>query len=187
MLIATTWKRGPPSRACKPSSAGISLRQGTHQVAHRLSNTARPRHSPSVLLSPEPSRNARSKTRPPRIPRRVRPPLPPPRRARIESADACARPAVLHRVDRSSAQPINGRAMSNKMWGGRFGSEPDAIMQEINASIGIDRALYAQDIAASKAHAEMLAQQGILSREDAGKIAQGLDTIRAEIESGKFS
>src|SRR5713226_1476406 len=77
--------------------------------------------------------------------------------------------------------------MSNKMWGGRFGSEPDAILEEINASIGVDRALYAQDIAASKAHAEMLAQQGILSGEDAGKIAQGLDTIRAEIESGKFS
>jgi argininosuccinate lyase len=77
--------------------------------------------------------------------------------------------------------------MSNKMWGGRFGAEPDAIMEEINASIGIDRALYAQDIAASKAHAEMLARQGILSQEDAGKIVLGLDTIRTEIESGKLS
>src|SRR5262249_10202845 len=77
---------------------------------------------------------------------------------------------VLHRVDRSSAQPINGPAMSNKMWGGRFGAEPDAVMEEINASIGVDRALYAQDIAASKAHAEMLARQGILSQKDADKI-----------------
>src|SRR5262249_4150371 len=91
------------------------------------------------------------------------------------------------RVDRSSAQPINGPAMSNKMWGGRFGAEPDAIMEEINASVAVDRALYAQDIAASKAHAEMLARQGILSHEDADKIAQGLDTIRTEIEGGKFS
>jgi len=73
--------------------------------------------------------------------------------------------------------------MGNKMWGGRFGLEPDAIMEEINASIGVDRALYAQDIAASAAHAEMLARQGILSAEDAGKIAQGLKQIRAEIES----
>src|SRR2546425_12401173 len=63
MLIATTWKRGPPSLACKPSSAGISLRQGTHQVAHRLSSTARPRHSSGLFLSPAPSRNARSGTR----------------------------------------------------------------------------------------------------------------------------
>jgi argininosuccinate lyase len=73
------------------------------------------------------------------------------------------------------------------MWGGRFASGPDAIMEDINASIEFDRHLYRQDIAASKAHAAMLAKQGIISREDAGKIAQGLDTILSEIESGKFS
>jgi argininosuccinate lyase len=76
--------------------------------------------------------------------------------------------------------------MSNKMWGGRFTSGPDAIMEEINASIDFDRHLYSQDIAASKAHAAMLAQQGIITREDAKKIAHGLDTILSEIESGKF-
>ena len=43
--------------------------------------------------------------------------------------------------------------MSNKMWGGRFSERPDAIMEEINVSIDVDRHLYAQDIAASKAHA----------------------------------
>ena len=48
------------------------------------------------------------------------------------------------------------------MWGGRFKSDPDAIMAEINASIDVDRRLYRQDIAASKAHAAMLAQQGII-------------------------
>ena len=48
--------------------------------------------------------------------------------------------------------------MSNKMWGGRFGEGPDAIMEEINVSIDVDRHMYAQDIAASKAHAAMLAQ-----------------------------
>jgi argininosuccinate lyase len=77
-------------------------------------------------------------------------------------------------------------AMSKRMWGGRFGQEPDAILEEINASIDFDRHLYAQDIAASKAHASMLAKQGIIGAEDAKKITQGLDTILAEIERGEF-
>lgn len=77
--------------------------------------------------------------------------------------------------------------MSNKMWGGRFASGPDAIMEAINASIDVDRHLYRQDIMASKAHAAMLAQQGIITADDAGKIAHGLDTILSEIESGKFT
>ncbi len=77
--------------------------------------------------------------------------------------------------------------MSNKMWGGRFTSGPGAIMEEINASIDFDRHLYRQDIAASKAHADMLAKQGIITADDAKKIAHGLDTIRSEIETGKFS
>jgi argininosuccinate lyase len=76
--------------------------------------------------------------------------------------------------------------MSNKMWGGRFGSGPSAIMATINASIGVDKKLFRQDIAASKAHAQMLAKQGIISAQDAKKIAHGLDTILSEIESGKF-
>src|SRR6187401_2668078 len=76
--------------------------------------------------------------------------------------------------------------MSNKMWGGRFASGPGAIMQEINASIDFDRRLYRQDIAASKAHAAMLAKQGIISRDDARQIAHGLDTILSEMDSGKF-
>ena len=76
--------------------------------------------------------------------------------------------------------------MSNKMWGGRFASGPGAVMEEINASIDFDRRLYRQDIAASKAHAAMLAKQGIIARDDAAKIAHGLDTILSEIESGKF-
>src|SRR5271170_723114 len=77
--------------------------------------------------------------------------------------------------------------MANKMWGGRFGSKPDPIMEEINASIGFDRKLYRQDIAASKAHAAMLAKKGIITAQDAKKIAHGLDTILSEIEAGKFS
>src|ERR1700681_266533 len=77
--------------------------------------------------------------------------------------------------------------MSNKMWGGRFGESPDAVMDEINASIDFDRHLYRQDIAASKAHVAMLAKQGIISTHDAASIAQGLDTILSEIEAGTFS
>jgi argininosuccinate lyase len=76
--------------------------------------------------------------------------------------------------------------MSNKMWGGRFAASPDAVMEEINASIDFDRHLFRQDIAASKAHAAMLAKQGIIGRQDARKIAHGLDTILSEIERGKF-
>jgi argininosuccinate lyase len=76
--------------------------------------------------------------------------------------------------------------MSNKMWGGRFSAQPDALMAEINTSIDVDRKLYRQDIAASKAHAEMLAKQGIIPAQDAKKIVHGLDTILSEIEAGKF-
>jgi len=76
---------------------------------------------------------------------------------------------------------------SNKMWGGRFGADPDPIMAEINASIDFDRHLYRQDIAASKAHAAMLAKTGIITAQDAKRIAHGLDTILSEIEAGKFT
>src|SRR5690349_10595296 len=77
--------------------------------------------------------------------------------------------------------------MSNSMWGGRFASSPDAIMEEINASIEFDKHLYRQDILASKAHADMLAKQGIIAAQDAKAIAHGLDTILSEIEAGKFT
>src|SRR5579871_2538781 len=76
--------------------------------------------------------------------------------------------------------------MSNKMWGGRFTERPDAIMEEINVSIDVDRHLYAQDIAASKAHAAMLSAQGIITANDAKNIAKGLDTILSEIGKGSF-
>ncbi len=77
--------------------------------------------------------------------------------------------------------------MTNKMWGGRFKSGPDAIMQEINASISFDKRLYAQDIAGSKAHAAMLAKQGIIAKSDAAEIRRGLDQVQAEIEGGSFT
>jgi argininosuccinate lyase len=69
------------------------------------------------------------------------------------------------------------------MWGGRFAEGPSAIMREINASIPFDKALWQQDITASKAHVAMLAQQGIVSAADAKAIADGLETIAREYEA----
>jgi argininosuccinate lyase len=60
-------------------------------------------------------------------------------------------------------------------------------MEEINASIGFDKRLFAQDIAGSKAHAAMLAKQGIITKSDAGEIRKGLDQVQAEIEAGTFT
>jgi argininosuccinate lyase len=72
---------------------------------------------------------------------------------------------------------------SNKMWGGRFAAGPSAVMQAINASLPVDRRLWREDIAGSRAHAAMLRAQGILSAEDADAILAGLDRIAAEFEA----
>ncbi len=69
------------------------------------------------------------------------------------------------------------------MWGGRFAGGPSAVMREINASIPFDKALWRQDITASKAHVAMLAAQNIVSAEDARTIDGGLDTVAAEYEA----
>jgi len=71
---------------------------------------------------------------------------------------------------------------SNRMWGGRFAEGPSAIMREINASIPFDKALWRQDIAASKAHAAMLGACGVISSEDAVAIERGLDRVAAEYD-----
>lgn len=76
---------------------------------------------------------------------------------------------------------------ANAMWGGRFASGPDAIMTAINASIGFDQRLYAQDIAGSRAHAAMLAATGILTSSDADAIGEGLLTVLSEIQGGNFA
>ncbi|MEL7463164.1 MAG: argininosuccinate lyase [Pseudomonadota bacterium] len=74
----------------------------------------------------------------------------------------------------------------NSMWGGRFATGPDAIMEEINASIGFDRRLAAQDIEGSRAHAAMLAATGVITDSDASQIDEGLLTVLSEIEGGTF-
>ena len=78
------------------------------------------------------------------------------------------------------------RSDANKMWGGRFAMSSAELMVEINASIGFDKAMAPQDIAGSRAHAEMLARQGIISKADSREILKGLEQIRGEIERGEF-
>jgi argininosuccinate lyase len=78
-------------------------------------------------------------------------------------------------------------AEANAQWGGRFATGPAEIMRQINASIGFDKRLWAEDIAGSKAHCAMLVARGILSAQDGAAIAAGLDQIRTEIESGVFA
>ena len=75
----------------------------------------------------------------------------------------------------------------NRLWGGRFARGPAAIMERINASIGFDRRLYAQDIAASKAHCQMLVRQSIIPAADGAAILAGLDHVLGEIEAGEFA
>jgi argininosuccinate lyase len=78
------------------------------------------------------------------------------------------------------------KATPNTMWGGRYALGPAEIMEKINASIGFDKKLYAQDIAGSRAHADMLVAQGILTAKDGRAIQRGLAQVKAEIEQGKF-
>ncbi len=73
-----------------------------------------------------------------------------------------------------------------KMWEGRFSEASSALLEEFNASIGFDRALWQEDIAGSKAHARMLGACGILKPDESEKIVAGLDVVFEEIKSGKF-
>ena len=73
------------------------------------------------------------------------------------------------------------------LWSGRFTENVSEFTQRFGASLPVDKVLYAQDIAGSKAHAKMLAKVGVISEEDARQIAAGLDRIKADIESGGFS
>ncbi|MDE0539775.1 MAG: argininosuccinate lyase [Rhodospirillales bacterium] len=86
----------------------------------------------------------------------------------------------------ASGRNTKGDSRASSIWGGRFEAGPSQIMEEINASIDFDRRLYRQDIAASKAHCEMLVRQGIIAPEDGDAILGGLDRVLSEIENGDF-
>ena len=75
---------------------------------------------------------------------------------------------------------------ANLMWGGRFAGGQDALMEEINASIDFDKRLAEHDIFASKVHAKMLSDQGIISEEDYKSIVGGLDQISLQIKKNEF-
>ncbi|EPR34781.1 Argininosuccinate lyase [Alkalidesulfovibrio alkalitolerans DSM 16529] len=75
----------------------------------------------------------------------------------------------------------------SKLWGGRFAETTEALVEEYTESVSFDRALYAADIAGSRAHAAMLAAVGVLTADEARAIREGLDAVKAEIESGSFT
>jgi len=72
------------------------------------------------------------------------------------------------------------------MWGGRFSTGPDAIMEAINASIDFDKRLGPEDVESSLAHADMLGATGILNASDVSAIKKGLQEILSELYSGEF-
>ena len=75
------------------------------------------------------------------------------------------------------------RSKGQEMWGGRFAAQPSDIMQSINASIDVDKRMVREDVAGSRAHADMLAEQEIISEADNDAIQDGLDQIVAEVEA----
>ena len=74
---------------------------------------------------------------------------------------------------------------TKKLWGGRFEKKTDGLVDDFHSSITFDQRLYRQDITGSIAHATMLGEQGIIPREDADAIVEGLRGILADIEAGK--
>src|SRR5207237_6425812 len=96
--------------------------------------------------------------------------------------------AAAERATRSATATVPDQANreTNPNWGGRFDGGPAAIMRRINASIDFDKRLYAEDIVGSLAHCAMLVAQRILTPEDGAAIAEGLEQIRGENDSGSF-
>ncbi len=86
----------------------------------------------------------------------------------------------------SDKPPNDQDKQGQSLWGGRFSDKPDALMQAINVSIGVDRKLAAQDLAGSRAHARMLIDQGVIGAEDGELILRGLDAIEGEMAAGEF-
>jgi argininosuccinate lyase len=76
--------------------------------------------------------------------------------------------------------------VTEKAWGGVFDEATDRRVEEFTQSVSFDRRLYAQDIDASVAHAQMLAKVGLLTADECAQIEQSLGDIRQEIEQGRF-
>src|SRR5205823_538469 len=182
---------------CSFSRDGISLRQGWHHVAHRLSRTSLPLKSARATQLPERSWKETSGAGCGGEAAINLPGLRSGSAARAaptasRSATATVPKEAKRRPDPPGSDPGErdpagpGAAGPNALWGGRFAEGPAAIMRRINASIGVDKRLYAEDVAGSQAHCAMLVAQHILSPEDGEAIARGLEQIRGEIEAGSF-
>ena len=78
------------------------------------------------------------------------------------------------------------KSNASSIWGGRFEGKPSEVMDQINPSIDFDKRFYKQDIRGSKAHAEMLSAQKIITEEDRDKIITGLNQVEKEIDQGTF-
>ncbi len=74
-----------------------------------------------------------------------------------------------------------------KLWGGRFSKATDHLVDDFHSSISFDQRLYEQDITGSIAHATMLGEQGIIPKEDADKIVEGLRGILQDARDGKIT
>ncbi len=88
--------------------------------------------------------------------------------------------------DDATAPTPKSAGGDGRMWGGRFQEATDALVQRVNASVDVDRALAEEDIEGSLAHAAMLAAQGVLGDEDEAAIREGLEAVRADIRAGRF-
>src|SRR5580658_4490333 len=193
--MASGW---PRVSSASLASVGISSTQGPHQVAQRFSTTALPLKSasesarPSAVVKFAAGDGAGAVTSSFGIW--------PTARVFRSTAGLAVQPAMTYRAPAKpaaagrirAARPLpfaSARDMSPKsseppghyLWGGRFDAKPDALMQAINVSIGFDRRLAGEDLAGSKAHAAMLAAQGIITGEDEQAIQAGLETIAEEI------
>jgi argininosuccinate lyase len=100
----------------------------------------------------------------------------------VTATPTCLTRPLLHANSLAMSNEPPPQRQSHRSWGGRFGAKPAELMTHINASIGFDKRLWRQDIAASKAHAAMLREQRIIGEVDAAAILEGLDIIAGEYE-----
>ena len=96
------------------------------------------------------------------------------------------KPTTSNRKAQKPSAPAKATPPPNPMWGGQFGEAPDSVMQAINQSLHVDKRMYRQDIQGSRAHARMLAAQGILPKKAVDAILKGLAAVEKEIETGAF-
>ncbi len=86
----------------------------------------------------------------------------------------------------SAADERPEQTPDNRMWGGRFQEPTDALVQRVNASIGVDQAMAEDDLRGSMAHATMLTEQGILTEAEGAAIVGGLEGLLADLHAGKL-